>query len=351
MKEPIITLETTMDDKDYVNLVNDLKNKILQAQRKAVLSVNTELIRLYWEIGMSILERQDREGWGSKIIDRLSMDLRKSFPEVKGFSPRNLKYMRKFAESYPDFKIVQEVLAQLTWYHNIALMDKLDSSSKQLWYASQTIENGWSRNVLVHQIESGLYERQAVADKTTNFGKTLPAPQSDLALQMVKDPYKFDFLTIGQEAKEKEVEKELVRHITKFLLELGSGFSFVGSQYHLEIGEEDYYIDLLFYHLKLRCFVAIELKMGDFKPEYAGKINFYLSAIDDILRHQDDNPSIGLILCKTKNKVTAEYALRDMTKPIGVSEYKLFARVPEELIKSLPSVEELEAEFEEDLRE
>lgn len=276
MSDTIIDLETSADDKNYVNLVNDLKNKILQAQRKAVLSVNTELIRLYWEIGRSILERQDKEGWGSKIIDRLSMDLQKSFPEVKGFSPRNLKYMRKFAESYPDFKIVQEALAQLTWYHNIALMDKLDSSRKRLWYASQTIENGWSRNVLVHQIESGLYERQAVADKTTNFGKTLPAPQSDLALQMIKDPYKFDFLTIGQEAKEKEV--------------------------------------------------------------------------DDILRHPDDNPSIGLILCKTKNKVTAEYALRDMTKPIGVSEYKLLARVPKELRKSLPSVEELEAEFEEDLK-
>ncbi len=332
-------------DSEYIELVNLLKQKIQSARRKAVLSVNRELITLYWEIGRSILEKQKKEGWGAKIIDKLSRDLSTNFPDMKGFSTRNLKYMRKFAESYPDIQIVQGVLAQLTWYHNIALLDKIYSLGERLWYARQTMENGWSRNILVIQIESDLYKRQALVPKTTNYERTLPAPQSDLAVQMLKDPYNFDFLSIGQEAQERAIEKALVNHIMKFLLELGAGFAFVGSQYRLEVGEEDYYLDLLFYHLKLQCYVAIELKTGEFKPEDAGKINFYLSALDDLVKDTKDNPSIGMILCKTKNRLTVEYALRDLSKPIGVAEYNLVRAIPKKLKAGLPTVEELEAEF------
>lgn len=330
---------------EYIQFISELKKRIQIARQKAVLSVNKELIILYWEIGTTIVQKQKMLGWGSKIIDTLSKDLQKSFPEMKGFSPRNLKYMRKFAESYPEFKFVQEVLAQLTWYHNITLLEKIPDADIRNWYLYKTIENGWSRNVLVHQIESGLYERQEKNEKSTNFLQTLPKPQSELALQTLKDPYIFDFLTISEKTKEKEIENQLIRHITQFLLELGAGFSYVGNQYHLEIAEKDYYIDLLFYHLKLRCFVVIEIKTGDFKPEYAGKINFYLSAVDDLLKHSRDNPSIGILLCKTKNKVVVEYALRDMTKPIGVAEYKIGTSIPSKFKGSLPTVEELEAEL------
>jgi predicted nuclease of restriction endonuclease-like (RecB) superfamily len=327
----------------YFELLSYLKNRISDAQIRAAISVNKELIFLYWEIGKNIVEKQNREGWGSKVIDRLSRDLMKSFPDMKGFSPRNLKYMRKFAEENPNFEIVQEALAQLTWYHNITLMDKIGSPDERVWYARQAIKNGWSRNVLVHQIELGLYNR--LGKTTNNFEVTLPKSQSDLARQTLKDPYIFDFLSVGEDAQERELEKELTKHITKFLLELGAGFSFVGSQYHLEVGNEDYYIDLLFYHLRLRCFVVIELKTGDFKPEYVGKINFYLSALDKQVKHPDDNSSIGIILCKSKNKITVEYALMDTTKPIGVSEYKIVESIPEKLKTSLPTIEQLEAEF------
>ena len=330
-------------NKEYLDLLNTIKARVNSAQIKAVVSVNKELIFLYWDIGKNILERQIREGWGSKVIDRISSDLTRSFPEMKGFSPRNLKYMRKFAEEYLEREIVQEVLAQLTWYNNITLIEKVGSFPERLWYAQQAIKNGWSRNVLVHQIELNLYRRQGKV--IHNFRTTLPAPQSDLARQTLKDPYIFDFLSLGDEAQEREIEKELTKHITQFLLELGAGFSFMGSQYALEVSGRDYYIDLLFYHLSLRCYVIIELKAGDFKPEYAGKLNFYLSAVDSILKHKEDNPSIGIILCKTKDKVVAEYALKDMSKPIGVSEYKIVRSIPEKLKTSLPTIDELEREL------
>ncbi len=332
-------------DKTYIEILNTLKQKIKTAQLKASLAVNAEMLILYWEIGKIILEKQKQEGWGAKIIDNLSHDLSTNFPEMKGFSTRNLKYMRKFAETYPDFKFVQVPLAQITWYHNITILDKIKNKKERLWYANKTVEFGWSRNVLVLQIESQLYQRQAIADKTSNFKNTLPVPQSELAHNMLKDPYKFDFLGIGQESQEKEIENALVLHMKKFLLELGVGFAFVGQQYHLEVGEQDFYIDLLFYHLKLRCYVIIELKSKEFKPEYAGKLNFYLSAADDLLRHPDDKPSIGILLCKNKNNVIAEYALKDINKPIGISEYTLTQAIPENLKTNLPTIEELEAEL------
>lgn len=250
-------------------------------------------------------------------------------------------------KTYADFSILQEPLAKITWYHNITLLDKVKNPEERIWYANKTIEHGWSRNVLVHQIESGLYQRQALTDKTSNFKNTLPVPQSELAHNILKDPYKFDFLGIGQESQEKEIENALVQHMKKFLLELGVGFAFVGQQYHLEVGGQDFYLDLLFYHLKLRCYVIIELKSKEFKPEYAGKLNFYLSATDDLLRHPDDKHSIGILLCKTKNKTIAEYALRDMSKPIGITEYMLTEAIPENLKTSLPTIEELEKELDE----
>ncbi|AGY58142.1 hypothetical protein GKIL_1896 [Gloeobacter kilaueensis JS1] len=263
-----------------------------------------------------ILARQQHESWGAKVIERLSKDLRRDFPEMKGFSARNLKYMRALAETYPDELFVQQLVAQIPWGHNVRILDKVTTSQEREWYIYKTIENGWSRNVLELQIDSGLYRRQGKA--VTNFTRTLPPAQSDLAQQLLKDPYNFDFLTLGQDAHERDLERGLLVHIRQFLLELGAGFSFVGSQYHLDVGGDDFYIDLLFYHLKLRCFVAIDLKMGKFIPEYAGKMNFYLSVLDDQLRHPSDEPSIGLILCRTDNQLVVEYALRDVNKPIGV---------------------------------
>ncbi len=262
---------------------------------------------------------------------------------MKGFSTRNLKYMRKFAEEYLDVEFVQEPLAQLTWYHNITLLEKIESHEIRLFYVKKAIEHGWSRNIMVIQIELGLHKRQGKA--ITNFKEKLPSSQSDLAHYTLKDPYIFDFLSIGKDAHEREVEKGLVGHMEKFLLELGEGFAFVGRQFHLDVGDEDFYIDLLFYHLKLRCFIVIELKDNKFKPEYAGKMNFYLSAVDNLLKHSTDQPSIGLILCKSKNNVLAEYTLRDMTKPIGLAEYRITENLPENIKTALPTIEELEAEL------
>jgi predicted nuclease of restriction endonuclease-like (RecB) superfamily len=327
----------------YGELLENLKSRIRTARVQAALSVNRELVLLYWHIGKEILQKQEQEGWGTKVIDRLALDLAREFPEMKGFSPRNLKYMRAFAEAWPDEQIVQEVLAQITWYHNITLLEKVKDPPERLWYVEQTIEHGWSRNVLVHQIESKLYERQGKA--ITNFERTLPAPQSDLARSLLKDPYVFDFLSLGPEVQERDLERALLNHLRDFMLELGVGFAFVGSQVHLEVGGEDFYLDLLFYHLKLRCFVVVELKTTEFKPEYAGKLNFYLSAVDDLLRHPQDNPTVGILLCKEKNRVVVEYALRDVSKPLGVAEYRLAQALPAELRSALPSVEELEAEL------
>ncbi len=325
---------------DYADWLFALKVRIHTAQQRATLSVNRELIHLYWHIGRDILLRQDREGWGAKVIDRLAHDLRSAFPTMKGFSRANLLYMRAFAAAWPDEEIVQQAVGQLPWGHNLVLLAKLKSAAERLAYAQRAIEHGWSRNTLTHHIERRLLAREGQA--VTNFAASLPRPQSDLATESLKDPYLFDFLGIGDEASERAIEDAIVQHITRFLLELGAGFAFVGRQVHLEVGGEDFYLDLLFYHLKLRCFVVVELKSGPFQPEHAGKLNFYLSAVDAQLRAAHDGPSIGLLLCKSRNKVVAEYALRDVSKPIGVAEYQLIEALPTDLQSSLPSIEAIE---------
>jgi predicted nuclease of restriction endonuclease-like (RecB) superfamily len=327
----------------YADWLAELKGRIHCAQQRATLAVNRELITLYWQIGRDILERQARQGWGAKVIDRLSHDLRTAFPEMQGFSPRNLKYMRAFAEAWSDAEFVQAVLAQLPWYHHLALLEKLTSPEDRRWYAAKAIEHNWSRNVLVMHIESRLLERSGAA--ITNFDARLPKPQSDLARESLKDPYRFDFLGIGQEASERDIETALVEHVTDFLLELGAGFAFVGRQVLLNVGGEEFFIDLLFYHLKLRCYVVIELKAGAFKPEHLGQLGFYLTAVDRQLRHEHDNPTIGLLLCKSKNKVVAEYALSDKTQPMGIAEFKLLESMPIEWQNSLPSIEQIEREL------
>ena len=327
----------------YPALLAGIKKRIRTAQVRASVAVNRELISLYWGIGKEIIDRQESEGWGTKVIDHLAQDLQGAFPEMRGLSSRNLKYMRAFAESWPTGPIVQQPVAQLPWGHNIRILDLVKDPKERLWYAKHAVKHGWSRNVLVLQIESKLHKRQGKA--ITNFKATLPASQSDLAQQLLKDPYNFDFLTISKNAREKELEGGLIEQIRKFLIELGVGFAFVGSQYPLEVGGEDFRIDLLFYHLKLRAFVVIDLKMGPFKPEYAGKMNFYLSAVDDQLRHAEDRPSIGLILCKEKNGIIAEYAVRDIAKPLGVSSFKLLEKLPAKLKGTLPTIKEIEAEL------
>jgi predicted nuclease of restriction endonuclease-like (RecB) superfamily len=334
--------------KGYEELLGQLKQRIRSAQLQAVLAVNRELVLLYWQIGREILARQGHEGWGAKVIDRLATDLRRSFPGMTGLSPRNLKYMRAFGAAWPDEEMVQQLVAQIPWGHNVRILDSVKDRAAREWYIQQTIEHGWSRNVLVHWIESDLYGRQGKA--TTNFARSLPPPQSDLAGELLKDPYNFEFLTLAEDAVERALQQGLLQHIQQFLIELGAGFAFVGQQYRLEVGGEDFYIDLLFYHLKLRCYIVIELKTTPFQPEYAGKMNFYLSAVDDLLRHPDDKPSIGIILCKAKNQVVAEYALRDLSKPVGVSSYitKLVESLPPALRGSLPSPQELEAELKKD---
>jgi predicted nuclease of restriction endonuclease-like (RecB) superfamily len=331
------------DSNSYRDLLVRLKEQIRTAQVRASAAVNQELVLLYWGIGSEILSRQNQDGWGAKVIDQIASDLREAFPEMKGLSLRNLKYMRAFAEAWPNREIVQAPLAQLTWYHNLTLIEKVKATKERLWYAEQTLQNGWSRNVLVMQIESGLYRRQGKA--VTNFHTTLPPPQSDLAQQLIKDPYNFDFLTLTGAAQERDLERGLLSHLRQFLIELGVGFAFVGSQVPIEVAGEDFRLDLLFYHLKLRCYVVIDLKMTPFKPEYAGKMNFYLSAVDDLLRHPDDKPSIGLILCKTKNRVIAEYALRNTSTPMGVSEFRHLDNLPDQLKGTLPSIEEIEVEL------
>ncbi len=360
---------------DYGPLLAEIKARVQSARLRASLAANRELLALYWDIGRLILDRQKKEGWGTKVIDRLSADLQQAFPGQQGFSPRNLKYMRAFAEAWPETAIVQQAgaqlgetpvtaqgivqeplaqltqptgtivqraVAQLPWRHHTILLDRLSTAEARRWYAEKAVEHGWSGDVLALQIEAGLHERQGKA--VTNFQQTLPPAQSDLAQGITKDPYLFDFLALREEANEREVEVGLVAHVEKFLLELGAGFALVGRQVHLEVGGQDFYLDLLFYHLKLRCFIVIDLKARDFTPEAAGKMNFYLSAVDDRLRQPGDQPSIGLILCRSKNKVIAEYALRDLSKPIGVSGYvtKLVAALPKTLKGAVPSVAEIE---------
>ena len=343
------------------------------------MAASRELVRLYWDVGREIVQRQDREGWGTKVIDRLAADLQKAFPGISGFSRANVHRMRAFYLAYtkglttvvqparqlgveivsqparqlenqpavivpiPDGVNLPQAAAGIPWYHNVVLIEKLKNPAQRLWYAQKVVQHGWSRAVLVHQIELDLYGREGRA--VTNFAETLPPAQSDLAQQVLKDPYVFDFLTLTDEARERELERGLLEHLRDFMLELGVGFAFVGSQYHLEVDGKDYYIDLLFYHLKLRAFVAIDLKVEEFKPEFAGKMNFYLSAVDDRLRRGDDQSSIGIILCKARDKVTVEYALRDTRKPIGVSKYRLTAALPRDLKSSLPTIKQLESEL------
>jgi predicted nuclease of restriction endonuclease-like (RecB) superfamily len=292
-----------INNAEYFNFLEKIKEQIRSAQYKAVLSINREQVILYWNIGKGII---DNSKYGSSFIENLARDIKADFPGTKGYSVRNLRYMKRFAEMFDDISNLQVPLADLTWYHLQTLMDKTSDTSAFLWYASKTLENGWSRNILVHQIEIKLYERQGLPDKATNFDRALPSPQSELARDTLKNPYVFDFIEIRDDIIEREIESELVGNIAKTLLELGTGFAFIGNQYHLTVGNEDYYIDLLFYNLKLRCYVVIELKAGKFKPEYAGKLNFYLSAVDDTLKIETDNPSIGILLCKERDKLTAE---------------------------------------------
>lgn len=328
----------------YPELLADLKGRIRSAQVGAALCVNRELVLLYWQVGRSILRRQGEEGWGAKVIDRLSGDLCREFPEMKGFSPRNLKYMRAFAEAWEDDGFVQQVAAQIPWFHNCVILDKLKDRAEREWYVRETVKNGWSRNVLVHQIESDLFRRQGKA--VTNLRWTLPPPQSDLAQEILKDPYNFDFLSLGERASERDLHRSLLAHLRDFLIELGVGFAFVGSEHPLEVGGQDFRIDLFFYHLRLRCYVVVELKIGDFAPEHVGKLNFYLSAVDDLIRDAvHDGPTIGILLCKTKNRVIAEYALRDLNKPVGISSYRLEKALAGEMKRNLPTIEELEAEL------
>ena len=340
----------------YGRLLEDLKDRIRRAQVRAAVAASRELIRLYWDVGREIVRRQTEEGWGKGVVNCLAADIQQAFPGIEGFSARNVRRMRAFYLAYaPEVAILPQLVAQfesgdlpqavaeIPWGHNSVLLDKLGSPAERLWYAEKVVQHGWSRAVLVHQIELDLYGREGQA--ITNFSETLPPVQSDLAQQVLKDPYVFDFLTLADEARERELERNLLEHLRDFMLELGVGFAFVGSQYHLEIDEKDYYIDLLFYHLKLRAYVAIDLKVEEFKPEFAGKMNFYLSAMDDRLRHADDRPSIGIILCKARNRVTVEYALRDTRKPIGVSKYRLTAALPKALQSSLPTIQQLEKEL------
>jgi predicted nuclease of restriction endonuclease-like (RecB) superfamily len=321
----------------------DIKTRVVAARQRAALAANAELVQLYWQIGRDILQRQSAQGWGSKVIERLARDLREAFPEMKGFSRANLLYMRAFAEIWPDEAIVQQLAGQLPWFHNVLLMTRLKEHSVREWYAQQAIIGGWSRATLEVQIRNRLHERQGQA--ITNFEARLPAPHSELAHETLKDPYLFDFLGLGDEAHEREIESALVRHITKFLLELGSGFAFMGRQYRLEVNGNEFFIDLLFYHTRLKCYVVVELKATAFKPEHAGQLNFYLTAVDRQVKAPDDKPTIGLLLCKTQDRLVAEYALSGIDKPIGVAEYQLVRALPEALAINLPTVEELESEL------
>lgn len=329
----------------YAEWLADVKARIHSAQQRAALAVNRELLALYWQLGRDILERQAAAAWGDGILDQVSADLRAAFPAMTGFSRSNLKYMRAFAEAWPEGDFGQQPVGQLPWGHNLVLLTKLKDRGARLAYAAAALEHGWSRAVLVHHLEARTVERQGKA--LTNFAERLPRPQSDLARETLKDPYRLDFLGIGAEASELELEGALVQHITRFLLELGAGFAFVGRQVHLEVGGEDFFLDLLFYHLRLHAYVVIELKATDFKPEHLGQLGFYLTAVDAQVKAPEDAPTIGLLLCKSKNKVVAEYALRDGNKPMGVAEYQLVHALPARLETSLPSIEQIEAELQE----
>lgn len=333
-----------LSSKDYKQSLELIKTDILQTQLKAVSLVTAELTMLYWRIGKLIHEKINTAKWGTKVIAVLAQDLKQILPGVTGFSLRNLHYMRTFAEAYPDANYAATA-AQLPWGHNLYILDKLTDHQQRLWYTQKALENGWSRATLMMWIESDLYHRQGKA--ITNFKATLPTPNSDLAIQMLKDPYNFAFLTIDEKAREREIELELMAHIQNFLLELGTGFAFIGRQYPITVGSKEFFIDMLFYHIELRCFIIIELKAEEFDPRNIGQINLYLSAVDSSLKHPDDQPTIGLLLCKSKDNYVAEYALRDINKPIGISSYttKLIESLPKELKNKLPSIAEIEREL------
>ncbi len=334
----------TKYDTEYINWLNTLKNRIKQTQIKATLSANKTIITLYWEVGKELYEKQEKQGWGNAVVDNLEKDLLREFPNIKGFSRRNLFYMKGFYAFYQaDFAKVQQLVAQIPWGHNILIFSKSSSIDEAIFYLNNTLENSWSRSILDMQIKSELFARQGKA--ITNFQNTLPTVNSDLANETLKDPYLFDFLTLKEHANEKNIEDQLTKHITQFLLELGAGFAFIGRQYKIEVGEKDFFIDLLFYHTKLRCYVVVELKAKSFKAEYAGKLSFYLSAIDDKLKADVDNPTIGIILCQEKNKIEAEYALRGISQPIGVAEYQLSRAVPDNIKSDLPTIDEIEKEL------
>ncbi len=341
VKRPVPTENRSVSPVDYAGWLAELKTRIRATRLRVSLAVNVELVMLYWQIGRDILERQAAQGWGARIVDRIAADLRAEFPDARGFSRANLLYMRAFAEAWSEPDFVQRVVGRLPWGQNIELLVVKDPAARR-WYAEATLEHGWSRNVLATQITTDLRGRQGSA--VTNFARTLPPETSDLAQQALKDPYQFDFLTLAQEAHERDVERALITRIKDLLLELGKGFAFIGSQHRLEVGGQDFYVDLLFYHRRLRCLVAVDLKVGPFVPEHAGKMNFYLAALDDRVREQGENPSIGLILCRAHNRVVVEYALRGVDAPIGVARYQLLSpgTLPAELAAALPTSADLE---------
>lgn len=382
-----------MPHKNYKDLFTEIKIKVREAQLKAVMAANAQMLLLYWQMGNYILQNQQAEGWGAKIIDKLAVDLKKEFPEVKGFSSRNLLYMKQFAEAYPisvlqNFILIerelkglktisqqavakllgfededkkdtqqqvdkqmaediflQSIVSRISWSHHIVLKNKVQNLGQRFWYMLHILEHGISRNILGLQIESGLFERQVKAKKINNFDRTLPAPQTDFANYLLKDPYIFDFVQAKEKANERNIEEQLATHITKFLLELGQGFAFVGRQVHFEIGDKDFYADLLFYHTRLHAYVVLELKARPFEPGDAGQLNFYVNVVNDKLKGTEDGDTIGLLLCKGKNEVMAEYALKGYNQPMGVSDYQISKAVPEELKSSLPDISDLEDEL------
>jgi len=344
-------MNSIIKSSEYNTWLKELKSKLKQAQIKASIKVNTVLLEFYWELGNEIVEKQKNSTWGSGFLQQLSDDLMSEFPDMKGFSEANLQYIRRWVLFYSKSgtsysTIVAQLVPQLIiipWGHNRAIISKCKDTQEALFYVNKTIENGWSRSVLVHQIESDLYTRSGKA--ISNFEVTLPKEQSDLAHELIKDPYNFDFLTLSENFKEKELESGLLEHITSFLLELGSGFAFVGKQKNLKVGQKDFFIDLLFYHIRMHCYVVVELKTVDFEPEFAGKLNFYIKAIDEQIKTKEDKPTIGILLCKSKDKVVVEYSLSDIHKPMGISQYQLTHIVPEELKGSLPAIEDIEAEL------
>ncbi len=331
----------------YANWLAQLKGDITLARQRAALAVNSELVQLYHRLGGEIQQRQEAHGWGAKVIERLARDLKDAFPDMKGWSASNLKYMRFFAQHCPDRQFGQQPADQLPWFHVVTLLTKLDSPAEREWYAQHTVLHGWSRSTLEQSIKNRLQQRQGSA--VTNFVARLPAAESALAQEALKDPYLFDFLGLGDDARERDIEDGLIRHITRFLLELGAGFAFVGRQFRLEVGGDEFFIDLLFYHTRLKCYVVVELKATAFKPEHAGQLNFYLAAVDAQIKAEDDKPTIGLLLCKQQNRLVAEYALSGIDKPIGVAEYQLLRDLPESLGRNLPSIAEIEAELADEL--